>query len=83
MPEAMDPLEQELWQEYLSTRNQAAREALILKFAPLVKYVAGRVAIGLPPNVEFDDLVSYGIFGLMDALDKFDPQRGIDRKSVV
>ena len=77
MPEAMDPLEQELWQEYLSTRNQTAREALILKFAPLVKYVAGRVAIGLPPNVEFDDLVSYGIFGLMDALDKFDPQRSI------
>jgi len=73
----MDSLELELWQEYLATRSQSAREALILKFAPLVKYVAGRVAIGLPPNVEFDDLVSYGIFGLMDALDKFDPQRGI------
>jgi len=73
----MDPLEQELWQEYLTTRSQSAREPLILKFAPLVKYVAGRVAIGLPPNVEFDDLVSFGIFGLMDALDKFDPARGI------
>ncbi|MGE5599483.1 MAG: RNA polymerase sigma factor WhiG [Bacteroidota bacterium] len=70
-------MEQELWQEYLTTRSKAAREALIVKFAPLVKYVAGRVAIGLPPNVDFDDLVGFGVFGLMDALDKFDPTRGI------
>ena len=73
----MEPVEQELWQDYLTTRSQSAREALILRFAPLVKYVAGRVAIGLPPNVDFDDLVSFGVFGLMDALDKFDPARGI------
>lgn len=70
-------MDQELWQEYLSTKSQAAREALVLRFAPLVKYVAGRVAIGMPPNVDFDDLVSFGIFGLMDALDKFEPERGI------
>ncbi|MGE5550311.1 MAG: RNA polymerase sigma factor WhiG [Bacteroidota bacterium] len=75
--EDMEPVDQELWQEYLSTKSQAAREALVLRFAPLVKYVAGRVAIGMPPNVDFDDLVSFGIFGLMDALDKFEPERGI------
>ncbi|MGE5528026.1 MAG: RNA polymerase sigma factor WhiG [Patescibacteria group bacterium] len=68
---------EELWRDYLSTRNNDAREALILKYAPLVKYVAGRIAIGLPPNVEFDDLVSFGIFGLIDALDKYDAGRGI------
>ncbi len=77
MPEAGEPLEQDLWQEYSATKSTAARESLILKFAPLVKYVAGRIAIGLPPNVEFDDLVSFGIFGLIDALEKFDPGRGI------
>ncbi|NLM37181.1 MAG: RNA polymerase sigma factor WhiG [Firmicutes bacterium] len=66
-----------LWKEYRQGGSNAAREKLIEGYAPLVKYVAGRVAIGLPPNVEFDDLVSYGIFGLLDAIDKFDPDRGI------
>ena len=67
----------QLWKEYRQGGSDAAREQLIEGYAPLVKYVAGRVAIGLPPNVEFDDLVSYGIFGLIDAIDKFDPERGI------
>ena len=53
--------EQRLWYEYQQLRSPAAREALILQYASLVKYVAGRIAIGLPPNVDFDDLVSYGI----------------------
>jgi RNA polymerase sigma factor for flagellar operon FliA len=69
--------EEMLWQNYLSSKSPAAREAIILRYAPLVKYVAGRVAIGLPSNVEFDDLVSFGVFGLMDAIEKFDPSRGI------
>ncbi|MGE5580932.1 MAG: RNA polymerase sigma factor WhiG [Bacillota bacterium] len=69
--------EEELWQNYLMLKTPAAREAIILRYAPLVKYVAGRVAIGLPSNVEFDDLVSFGVFGLMDAIEKFDPTRGI------
>lgn len=77
MAEPMESGEQELWQEYFRTRSKAAREALILKYAPLVKYVAGRVAIGLPPNVDTDDLVSFGIFGLIDALEKYDPSKGI------
>jgi RNA polymerase sigma factor, FliA/WhiG family len=69
--------EETLWQNYLASKSPATREAIILRYAPLVKYVAGRVAIGLPSNVEFDDLVSFGIFGLMDAIEKFDPLRGI------
>lgn len=69
--------EEQLWQEYHQKKTSAAREVLILEYAPLVKYVAGRVAIGLPSNVEYDDLVSYGIFGLMDAIEKYDHLRGI------
>jgi len=65
-----------LWEAYKSTPGREARDALILHFSPLVKYVAGRVAVGLPQNVEQADLVSYGIFGLIDAIDKFDPDRG-------
>ncbi|MCL6588504.1 MAG: RNA polymerase sigma factor WhiG [Firmicutes bacterium] len=69
--------EETLWQNYLTTKSPVTREAIILRYAPLVKYVAGRVAIGLPSNVEFDDLVSFGVFGLMDAIEKFDLSRGI------
>jgi RNA polymerase sigma factor for flagellar operon FliA len=69
--------EEALWREYMVSRSPATREGIILRYAPLVKYVAGRVAIGLPSNVEFDDLVSYGVFGLMDAIEKFDTSRGI------
>src|SRR5207244_13230819 len=53
-----------------------ARERLILNYSPLVKFVAGRVAAGLPQNIEQSDLVRYGIFGLIGAIDKFDPARG-------
>jgi RNA polymerase sigma factor FliA len=66
-----------LWQQFKSDRLPEAREHLILHFAPLVKYVAGRVSVGLPPNIEQADLVSYGIFGLIDAIEKYDPERGI------
>jgi len=66
-----------LWNEFKSKNDEQVREALILKYAPLVKYIAGRVAVGMPPNVELEDLVSYGILGLMDAIQKFDPARNI------
>ena len=56
--------------------TQALRERLILHYSPLVKYVAGRVGVGLPPNIEQADLVSYGIFGLIDAIEKFDLEPG-------
>ena len=65
-----------LWDDYKANGTKEARERLILHYSPLVKFVAGRVAAGLPQNVEQTDLVSYGIFGLIDAIDKFDPERG-------
>jgi RNA polymerase sigma factor FliA len=66
----------ELWREYKSDGTREARERLILHYSPLVKFVGGRVAAGLPQNIDQSDLVSYGIFGLIDAIDKFDPGRG-------
>ena len=65
-----------LWASYKSAGGREVRDALILHYSPLVKYVAGRVAVGLPQNVEQADLVSYGIFGLIDAIEKFDLDRG-------
>jgi len=61
-----------LWEKYAATRTAELREQLILEYAPLVKLVAGRLSMYLGYNVEYDDLVSYGIFGLIDAIDKFD-----------
>jgi RNA polymerase sigma factor for flagellar operon FliA len=65
-----------LWADYKARGERSERDKLIVHYSPLVKYVAGRVAVGLPQNVEQSDLVSYGIFGLIDAIDKFDPGRG-------
>src|SRR6202020_2215274 len=67
----------DLWREFKDTGQSSLRERLILHYAPLVKYVAGRVGVGLPPNIEQADLVSYGIFGLIDAIEKFDLSRAI------
>jgi RNA polymerase sigma factor for flagellar operon FliA len=66
-----------LWEDFKSTGDPAVRERLILHYSPLVKYVAGRVGVGLPSNVEQADLVSYGVFGLIDAIEKFDLERAI------
>jgi len=66
----------ELWARFKSTADAQAREGLILHYSSLVKFVAGRVGVGLPRNVEQADLISYGIFGLIDAIDKFEPERG-------
>src|SRR5918998_1595922 len=65
------------WDEYKASGRESARDALILNYSPLVKYAAGRVAVGLPANIEQADLISYGIFGLIDAIDKYDQERGI------
>lgn len=67
----------ELWQEYKETGSKDLRDRLILQYSPLVKYVAGRVGVGLPRTVEQADLVSYGIFGLIDAIEKYDLGRAI------
>jgi len=76
-PAAVDAAIAALWAEYKNTAQPQLRERLILHYSPLVKYVAGRVGVGLPPNIEQADLVSYGIFGLIDAIEKFDITRAI------
>ena len=68
---------EELWADFKSTADQSARDRLILHYSPLVKYVAGRVAAAMPSHVDYSDLVSYGILGLIDAIEKFDPSRAI------
>ena len=75
MPDEIEALTH-LWNDYKDNGTREARERLILHYSPLVKFVAGRVAAGLPQNIEQADLVSYGIFGLIDAIDKFDLERG-------
>ena len=75
-PPAGDEALQTLWADFKASGDTRLRERLILHYSPLVKYVAGRVGVGLPPNIEQSDLVSYGIFGLMDAIEKFDLERG-------
>jgi RNA polymerase sigma factor for flagellar operon FliA len=76
-PAAVDAAIAELWKSFKETKDANLRERLILHYSPLVKYVAGRVGVGLPPNIEQADLVSYGIFGLIDAIEKFDITRAI------
>ncbi|WP_407658614.1 RNA polymerase sigma factor WhiG [Kitasatospora acidiphila] len=66
-----------LWRSYKASGDAKLREQLILHYSPLVKYVAGRVGVGLPANVEQADFVSSGVFGLIDAIEKFDPDRAI------
>ncbi|MCW2962356.1 MAG: polymerase, sigma 28 subunit, FliA/WhiG, partial [Thermoleophilia bacterium] len=59
-----------LWRSYRIDGDQKARERLILTFSPLVKYVAGRLSVGLPSHVEEGDLVSYGLLGLINAIER-------------
>lgn len=66
-----------LWTEYGKTKDSEIREKLILEYAPLVKLVAGRLSMYLGYNVEYEDLVSYGIFGLIDAIDKYDSMKEV------
>ncbi|MBR4831569.1 MAG: FliA/WhiG family RNA polymerase sigma factor [Butyrivibrio sp.] len=66
-----------LWTEYGKSKSTEIREQLILEYAPLVKLVAGRLSMYLGFNVEYDDLVGYGIFGLIDAIDKFDLMKDV------
>ena len=73
--------EEELWKTYKKTNDPKIREYFVNKYSPIVKYVAGKIAIGMPQNVDFDDLVGYGVFGLLDAIDKFDPEKDIKFKT--
>lgn len=73
--------EKEMWRIYRETNDQTIRDAIIRQYAPLVKYVAGKVSIGMPQNVDFDDLVGFGVFGLFDAVEKFDPDKHVKFKT--
>lgn len=72
-----DVARKKLWEEYTRLKTSKLREKLILEYAPLVKLVAGRLSMYLGYNVEYEDLVSYGIFGLIDAIDKFDMDKEV------
>ena len=65
------------WDRWLKRRSSSARDHLIVSYSPLVKFVAGRVGAGLPASVDPGDLVSSGVLGLIDAIERFDPQRGV------
>ena len=67
----------EVWQEYKLSGERSVRNILMENYLPLVKYNAERIAVKLPDEIENDDLVSAGIFGLMDAIDAFDLERGV------
>lgn len=66
-----------IWQDYKKSKDPALKEKIILEYASLVKYVAGRISMHVGQHVDFDDLISYGIFGLIDAIDKFDYNKGV------
>jgi RNA polymerase sigma factor FliA len=68
---------QPLWLEFAKTGDQGVRDRLILTYAPLVKYVAGRLGSGLPAHVDEGDLVSYGLLGLIGAIERYDPERDV------
>ena len=67
----------DLWRRYKDDRDEKARERLVLAYSPLVKYVAGRMSTGLPSHVEESDLISYGLLGLISAIERFDLSREI------
>ena len=82
MPNTLvDKTEEELWKLYRKAHDPKIRDHFVRQYAPLVKYVAGKVAIGMPHNVEFDDLVGFGVFGLFDAIEKFDPEKHVKFKT--
>ncbi len=76
-----DKSEEELWVLFKQNRDPKIRDLFVKQYAPLVKYVAGKVAMGMPHNVEFDDLVGFGVFGLFDAIKKFDPDKHVKFKT--
>lgn len=73
--------EEELWVDFHKTRSPQLRDMFIRQYMPLVKYVAGKIAVGMPGSVEFDDLVGFGQFGLLDAINKFDPEKNVKFKT--
>lgn len=69
--------QQMLWKKYGESKDPSVREQLIIEYAHLIKFVAGRLNIYFGSNVEYDDLVGYGVFGLIDAIEKFNPSKNV------
>jgi RNA polymerase sigma factor for flagellar operon FliA len=67
----------DLWRRYKGDGDNGARERLVVAYSPLVKFVAGRLGAGLPSHVDDADLISYGLMGLIGAIERFEPERGI------
>jgi RNA polymerase sigma factor for flagellar operon FliA len=67
----------DLWRRYKDGGDDGARERLVVAYSPMVKFVAGRLGAGLPSHVEDADLISYGLVGLIGAIERFEPERGI------
>jgi RNA polymerase sigma factor FliA len=67
----------DLWRRYKDDGDSGARERLVVAYSPMVKFVAGRLGAGLPSHVEDADLISYGLMGLIGAIERFEPERGI------
>ena len=78
---AVEVSEDELWLKYVKKKDPSIRDYFVKQYAPLVKYVAGKVAMGMPGSVEFDDLVGFGVFGLFDAIEKYDPSKAVKFKT--
>ncbi len=68
--------DQRLWEDYEITRNPEIREKIIKRYLPLVRYVVGRMVVSPPPGLDYEDLLSFGVIGLLHAVEKFEPARG-------
>lgn len=73
---AMKGPDGELWEEFVRTGSPESREKIIKRYLPLVKYVTARMAVSPPPGLDFEDLLSFGVFGLLDAVERFDLSKG-------
>lgn len=65
-----------LWKEFSITKNRKVRDAIVTRYLPLVRYVASRMAVCPPPGLDFEDILSFGVFGLLDAIERFELERG-------
>ena len=83
IPNITNENEQNYWQEFKNTQSPYIREALIIKYSPLVKYVASKISVnmGSHKHIEFQDLLGFGSFGLIDAIDKYNPNDDIKFKT--
>lgn len=73
---SLDASDAALWEEYADSPTAACRERLVTRYLPLIKYVVGRMTISPPQGLDYEDLWSFGVFGLLDAIERFDPSKG-------